>query len=90
MRDEGYDRFADRFDRILGKALDAIPMAETSVDGCSNLWAPFSEADDAWDPATGTRNNRRLNQPFYFSDKVPVRSKSSPILSSMDQEQPLP
>ena len=61
LRDEGYTRFADRFDRILGKALNAIPMDETSVDGCNNLWAPFSEADDAWDPATGDKNSR------YFS-----------------------
>ncbi|CBY37017.1 unnamed protein product [Oikopleura dioica] len=52
---KGYTRFADRFDRILNKALDAIPMEHTNVDNCVTLWAPHFEDKTAWDPATATK-----------------------------------
>ena len=52
---EGYSRFADRFDRILNKALVEIPMDHTSVEGCVTRWAPHDEDRTTWDPATATK-----------------------------------
>ena len=54
LRDAGFTRFADRFDKLLNNALDLIPSEHISVEGCQEVWLA-NEDRTAWDPATATK-----------------------------------